>query len=200
MGARDERPRRRELDRAHVLGEIFRIRHDVSRREGAALLAGRGKDRYDSRCRTRKSGAISDAECSRSPPRSWRSSRSLRRIAAAQELAVPADPFHRALPGRRLDRHRRPRHRRSPVARVRPAGRGREQVGRQRQRRLRLRRQERAGRLHGADRAGPGDERAARLQGELRSAEGLRAGDPAFASSRSCSPPIRSSASASSPS
>ena len=53
--------------------------------------------------------------------------------------------------------------------------------------RLRSRRQERSGRLHGADRARPGDERAARLQGELRSVEGFGAGHPAVAPARRAS-------------
>ena len=96
-------------------------------------------------------------------------------------LAEPADPLHRAVSGRRLDRRRRPPHRRLSVARARPADRGGEQDRRQRQYRFRGRRQERARRLHGADRARPGGERAARVQGELRSVEGPGAGHPAVA-------------------
>ena len=184
VGARDERPRRRELDRAHVLGKVGRIRHDDSRCGGAAALAGRKKDRYDSRCRTKGESQEQFPMLNRCAPlvaHRWRSPAPLRRLPrrrtgrtgrSISSCPIPAGGST-DLGARVIADH---------LSRsARPAGRGREQVGRQRQRRHRIRRQERAGRLHRADRARTrSTSAAARLQGELRSAEGFRAGDPAF--------------------
>ena len=55
-----------------------------------------GKDGYDSRCRTRKAGAISDAECCALSPRSLALVSPLPSIAAAQDW--PNRPIHFIVP------------------------------------------------------------------------------------------------------
>ena len=102
-------------------------------------------------------------------------------------MAEPADSFHRAVPGRWLDRRGRAGHRRTPVANARPADRSREQVGGQWCRRHRSCGEERAGWLHHPDRHRPSEHLAASLQPEFRSHEGFGAGRPTFTPARGAS-------------
>jgi len=96
-------------------------------------------------------------------------------------LARASGLFHRSFPGGRSDRCRRPPRRQLRVGHARPADRGREQVGRQRQHRHRVRGEKRARRLHGAGRVPRRDQQPAHLQDDRRSAQGVDASGADFA-------------------